>query len=785
MRRTARQIVLGALLVAPSVARADGPSALAALDQRMGDIERQVRELDIQLAPPGSPRDAVERRLIDGQVLYELKNYEQASIVFLDVVEKYPKDRFYPDALYYLADSLYLNRDYLSARRFFQQLVDLGPSKHYADGLQRLIELALHTGNYDDVEGWLQKLAALPPSENTSVSYVKGKYYYFRGRYDDAVAALSQIAQGHPYWFQAQYFIGAARVAQLRPTDALPIFDEIVKIGEKDAAESAETKKTKKKKNEDSAVDAFALSDEGRVLQLSHLALGRIYYDQGQLAPAAKEYAQIAKSSDLYPQALYEDAWVAIKAQQYDRAYRQLDLLLTAVPEGPQVPEIKLLLGNLHIRDQEWGAATESFSKTRDQFETVKKDLDESLSRQGDSQQFFRELIAKNLGKFDLAAYLPASAVKWVDTDPSVARLSSILGDIADLHQSLDDAEDVLRRVDRAMKGPERVNIFPELAQARTRSAEAMNAVLDVENKLVRTERQLVDSVAGAERAHIDEVQAERQRLEQALVDLPKGNDGYQRRIKEARSSFDALDRQLAELNVTLRSFHAERVAIEKYSTDTEKDADPRTLAMVRQQLGEARGAEEEANRRYEQLRGDVADATQGVGVDDSQMQREEQLKQQLASVTAQEHQLLGTLRDRLDGDARVQADHVEAILARAQAAQAQIQGFNGRIESAIDDRLRDIKVTIAEEKAHLVEHEQSLAGCHGDAVEVGGGVAAESYRNIANHFYQVVVRADVGIIDVAWALKQNKTDEDTQLVREKSRDLRVLENGYKEALKE
>ena len=63
--------------------------------------------------------------------------------------------------------------------------------------------------------------------------------------------------------------------------------------------------------------------------------------------------------------------------------------------------------------------------------------------------------------------------------------------------------------------------------------------------------------------------------------------------------------------------------------------------------------------------------------------------------------------------------------------------------------------------------------------------MTAQSFKNIRERFYQVVVRSDVGIVDVSWALKQNKTDENSRLVREKKRELKLLDDEFKEVLKE
>ena len=143
------------------------------------------------------------------------------------------------------------------------------------------------------------------------------------------------------------------------------------------------------------------------------------------------------------------------------------------------------------------------------------------------------------------------------------------------------------------------------------------------------------------------------------------------------------------------------------------------------------------------------------------------------------------TLRARTGDNERTRAEQIESILGRARAAQSDIDSFNAKIDTLIDQKLGDVKTTIADEKVHLAQYTQALANNPGQTTDVGAGVTAQSFRNIAERFYQIVVRADVGIIDVAWALKQSKTDENARLVREKKRELKLLDDEFKEVLKE
>ena len=92
-------------------------------------------------------RDIRDRRVLDAQVLFSLKNYEEAATILLDVVEKYPNSRAHDDALFLLGESLYQGRDVFSARRYFEQFVSKKTgSRQEQDALQRLVEISRVTG---------------------------------------------------------------------------------------------------------------------------------------------------------------------------------------------------------------------------------------------------------------------------------------------------------------------------------------------------------------------------------------------------------------------------------------------------------------------------------------------------------------------------------------------------------------------------------------------------------------------------------------------------------------
>ena len=101
----------------------------------------------------------------------------------------------------------------------------------------------------------------------------------------------------------------------------------------------------------DSLLHQQAPDDSAKEIQdLSRLALGRILYERSQFDKAIDMYQSIPRQSKYFADALDEQAWTYIKAKEWQKAWRSIDLLLLSNPDMPDAPDKRLLMGNLQLR---------------------------------------------------------------------------------------------------------------------------------------------------------------------------------------------------------------------------------------------------------------------------------------------------------------------------------------------------------------------------------------------------------------------------------------------------
>ncbi len=729
---------------------------LIELDQRI-----HLMTLEMKEAPPPPP-DIADRRVLDAQVLYSLKNYEEAATILLDVVEKYPNSRAHDDALHLLGESLFQARDYYTARHFLQEAVAKNTgSKAEQQALQRLVELSLKTGDYDRIDSYLTRLQNLPPQlMEPATPYVRGKYYYYRNRLDEAAQVFAAIPQANPYFFQARYFIATIQVKRGDLAGATQGYDALLKLQAPDAA----------------AKD---------VQDLSRLAIARILYERSQFDKAIETYLAIPRQSKYWSEALREQTWTYIKAKDWQRAYRSVNLLLLADPDVPDGPDLRILEGNLQLRMSNFYLASDTFSKVRDEFDPIHRQLQQVIVRSQTDPAYFDQLIGKSLDKFDIAAFVPPAAAKWVKSEPEVARMMVLATDMGDMQRDLADSQKLLDRIQSVMAGRGRVGIFPDLAAARTKSVEMMNQLVGTRQKFAGKIRTILDPILTAdERKALDRLAIERDGLARQLNNLPTTDEGILLQERGMKEKFGEIDRQASELNVEIQALEAQLVAIENYYRVSRAEQKIRP-EDIRGPVRDMRVVIEELRGVHEKLREAIADARRDATTAGGIGESERQTTKKLSEALQQEMEIARRAMPRLQGADRVQVEKMSDLLSRCDAIEKQIQVYDQKIDAQASTRLVAVNRYLAAGKEELARVQEKLGAIMEDSKTMGGGLAQAMFTKVADKFYDLVVRSDVGIIDVSWGLKDQKTQAITRLTNQKSMEIKALDEDFRKVLEE
>lgn len=761
-----RSIVVALVVLCGSLPSAAVAQDLDAITRETTSIEGQVDALVREPLEEQGRRSAtfVEERLTDGELFYRLQDFVRASIIFTDIVDNHREHAAYSDALFLLADSLFRAGDYLGARTRFREVIASSADPRFRPFVQRalgrLIEVAIHTRDFDGIDEVFQQLSRLPPAEvEAATSYFRAKYLFNRAvptedvlrdpaararidasQLDQARAAFEAVASGSPYYPQALYFIGVIFTVREQYPQAIDAFTRVLRT-------------------------EATTPEHQEVAELSYLALGRLYYETDQLAQSVEAYTSVQRTSSRFDIALYELAWVHIRRGDSVRAERALEVLTLASPDSRYIPDGKLLRGNLLLRNGRLEEAERVFQEVYREFNPVRRELDDMLrAHDSDPLAFFRGLVHDNLEVFDANAFLPQAAQRWGRGEGDMDRALDTLADLAQARQLVNETTQLVERLTAALASANRVGIFADLRRQLERSTQ-------LHNRITRVRRSLLATEGGT--GELAEVRRQRRELERYLDNMPTTDEEIAAQDDEILGQIRRLERELARLEVVLLGIEARVTGIEHYLDSPNRTPVPDADAAVRAEAANHRASVREYRRQIEELRVALESARLQVGAGDDRYRRQGRIREEYNRLIAREQRLGG-------GGGRT-----DELLRRLGEAERRLDQRDGELERVANERAAEIRRQVDEESQRIVGYQQTLAQLDTEAEEVVGAVTYHNFRLVQRRFYDLVLRADVGRIDVTWAVREEHRMRVEILTRERQRELQALDDDFREIMDE
>ena len=343
---------------------APAAEGLIEIETEIGFIEGAANRLEARLAVKAPPQSTASQmaQINAGLVYHQLGDHKRAALLLLRIVDVEPNTEqpLYKDALFFLAEALYEDRNYAAAESYFREVLERNYQDYNKHALLRLIEIASETGRQRHIDKYFALLTKNHGLDlDPKFAYLHGRALYERGRIKQAMARFMSVPRGSDSYLQARYLAAVAHVSVAdrlsrrrgKPEAIRQQFDQAAQL-------LANALKDQPPKTD----------DERSVAQLAHLTLGRIYYEVGKFAESVGHYQQVPRGSEWFDHALYEVCWTYVKNKEYGKALRALDILLLALPNSPFAAEAQVVRGNLQLQLEEYDEASDTFSKLRNTF---------------------------------------------------------------------------------------------------------------------------------------------------------------------------------------------------------------------------------------------------------------------------------------------------------------------------------------------------------------------------------------------------------------------------------
>lgn len=785
-----------ALAVTSARAQVTEPQ-VQALENQLSQLEGEMGRVEALWAGPVdlTTNASFEERLSQGELYYILNMYEQASLVLYGAVS--PPDRGgrvdaslvnrpgYLDGMYQLAESLLALGNYAGARAYFEQLLKLPGHSYRGRAITALMEISTKLRDYSKLDEYYEQFRAASGGDIPGeIRYLHGKSLLIARRDQAALDELSSVAKGNSHYLRAQYMMAAVLVRQ---AGSRGVGGELADEQRQKLESALElfTRITKDK--------AIAREDK-QVIELAHLARGRIFYELDRLVEAIDAYQYIPWDSPVLPTMLYEATWTYVRRGQlalydetlteaerrkkaldeYELALQQLDDLRALEPEGERAAEIELLAGNLRIQRGEFTEAEILFEDLRKKWWPVDAQLSTLMSDPSRRDRVLDDILAMEAGGLAVDSQLPPLAARRAASDDDVRDAIRVFREIQLSREEILATEKMLAKLEALVTSENRAERFPQLRTMLSRALTLENNVLGLRGQAADLQVQSASSLSADLRGRLEQLRAQRTELQQKVESLPTTGEALEERRSDFDKGFARLDQELHNKSLELNALRAQLNALDLLYTQAQGTAAtaPQALDNTKRKLQELRAIVEDLEKQERTIQQEIDGARLSTTMSGGQGASERDLREALQRILDEEKALLSSLTGPL-------ADRIRAADGRAARLRERNKQFLARLYRAVDEHVASIKRVIDEERRNLTIYAGLIEQVDQDASSIREIATTIALEHVRADLHDIVVRSDVGLIDVSFAKKQLETEKIGRLQRAKTLELTELNQAY------
>jgi len=517
------------------------------------------------------------------------------------------------------------------------------------------------------------------------------------------------------------------------------------------------------------------------VIDLAWLAIGRLFYEADQWNQAVAAYNHIDRSSSEFGTMLYELAWVYVRLGDVERAQRALEVLSIADPNSQSIADGSLLRADLMLRAGQFDKSLKVYEGVRATYDPMRAKVDAFLGSTSDPAVYYDKLSQEQLEALDNNSILPPIAIQWAREAEDGPAAFAVIEDIAQCRELIKQSNDIIDKLNAVLSSPNRVRAFPELKAGEEKALSLLNRVALARLSLGQGMEDIDDSSLSGE---IGSWRAKRRALEKRLGMVPVTDSDFQERENQAMKQWNSASQALQRLNLQVDTLQATINGLRRVLREGPQSGvvrDPASVARFEEELAQNEHDLALYRNQMDALRKMVNAGRVQVGFGDQRFIEDAQVRRAYAEALRREVALAAAGA----GGASLQAyaRKITPVVRSADAADAKIEASLAEIEREVTRKTEELRETVARETRNMVGYTVRLEELDKEARLVVGEVAMRNFGLVRDRLKNIVLRADVGIIEEAWEVREEQKTRVTNLLVERAREDRLLKEELNEVL--
>ncbi len=778
LRRLLPLTVASCLLATAQPATAENPTeALRTATAQIASAEGDISSIEAAVKLHAVKARTAEQRIADAVLLMGVKDYERAADVLNEVVEHYPKHQTaYADGLNMLGETYFLSKQYLSARRVFAKIIDRGSEARFSSFRERAVirsvDVALRLKDFKSLDNLFAKVGGLGSAAGSGLAYAKGKGLLAQGKLQAASASLQAVQPDSQFAHQARYLMGVIATTTATPPPP-PKGQKPKPVPKGRYAAAVQRFQEVTKLSGDTA-------EHRHVIDLAWLAIGRLLYESGQWTQAVESYNRISRTSPEFGTMLYELAWVYVRFGDFVRAQRALEVLAVAAPNSHDVADGSLLRADLMLRAGQFDKSRKVYESVRGTYESMRDRIDKFIGSTNDPGVYFDTLSSDQLELFESGVSLPTMVLRWAREGEDGATAFAVIDDVAMCRRLIKESNDMIERLNAVLSSPNKIRAVPGLKSGAERALGLLNALAMARLKLAHG----MDDTSGSLSTQLRQVRAQRKALEKRLGLVPVTPGDFTTRENQAKRQWNQASQALQRVELEVDTLQATINGLERILSDGPQSGvvrSPQQMKQFRATLNQQKRLVRQYREMASQFRRSVEAGKIQVGFGDKRFVEDEQVRKQFAQLLWQEVQL--AQGGAGGGALAAYARKLAPVLTKADATDRRVEAAINRLKGTVKSKVAQLRSIVRRETQNIVGYSLRLEKLDQEARHVVGGVAMRNFGRVRDRLKNIVLRADVGIIEEAWEVREEQLTRVRRLKVERARSEQRLQEELDEVL--
>lgn len=724
--------ILCALLLLPAVAFA----APDAFNLRMSKLENDIDATRSEYAKyhPNAHAKSIDERLSEGISLQAAGDHQRAAYVFMDIVahSEWRHNPGYQTAQLQLAKSLYEFGYYRICQNHLIDLIQSARGRERTDAIQLLLQVAQRTGDWDTVNLLLTQIDDF--AHHRAYFYILGRAQFLQNDYAAARNTLNQLSQNDEWFVKGHYLLGVLDTIDGDYPNAMKHFDIV-------------------------ANSSIPFQDSQQIHELAILSRARLFYEQGLWSDALSQYQSIPESSPAFPTVLYEMGWTLLRQSAFQLAQQSFELLLLNYPNDPHAVETQQLLADIKRELGKYDDALAAYQNIVNEFEPVMTQMQQNAQSADAQKQEIKAKIENEQYKIDL---VPENAKGLVDVGSDVHQIDQMLSALNTTNHNAADAELLVAEIQAILENENNIKHLPEFRhytdQARDIKINALLLGYEFTTQYDTIPDSLPNDLSIISQIPRSDAEREIQSAYWHKARESREGDlhGIKLKIQNMYHKMDILQSWLDSGKIALKTDDEKQNILNQIDTLSQ---DLRTL-----ELEQTRIATELAQiRNTSALQNTYASFAHSA----------QNMRSELEKIWQRALQ-----NDRLDPD-------YKELIQREQKLFQAIDAFDAQFQNGITERTNELRARLALEIERLNDEKSRFQSMKSDVGKTAGEVTSKYIKRIYDQIHDIVLNADLGMVDIAWLLKDARSKSLSQTLDERKKERDVLEQDFKQFLKE